>query len=76
MFLLPAILIPIASQNNDPGGLTGKEAEIAQKLQAIGYDKIHTAAIMGNLHNESGYRSNACQDGNEYENLSGYLRTD
>lgn len=65
----------LSNKPNDTGGLTGVEREIAIALMNNGYDKIHVAAIMGNMSAESGFNSKALQDVGDFENLDGDNRT-
>ena len=65
----------LSNKPNDAGSLTGIEREIAIALMNNGYDKIHVAAIMGNMSAESGFNSKALQDVGDFDNLYGDDRT-
>lgn len=65
----------LSNKPNDAGALTGIEREIAIALMNNGYDKIHVAAIMGNMSAESGFNSKALQDVGDFDNLYGDDRT-
>lgn len=83
--ILTIIIIPLLfvtvflqgfSHNSGTGSLTGQEAVIARLLLDQGYSKICTAAIMGNMHIETGgsYSGKAFQPSQQREHLEGEER--
>ena len=55
--------------NDGTGSLNGREKAVASKLMSLGYDKKHTAGIMGNLICECGLDFSAYEGGGKYADL-------